>query len=82
LKPGDIGAHGNPKWHINKPFGFSWFPKEITPVPKAWTATTGNLVFFKQHTSGGHFAAVERPEVLLADIESFIKQVWPDAKNA
>ncbi|KAI0120959.1 Alpha/Beta hydrolase protein [Xylariales sp. AK1849] len=75
--PGSIGAHENPIWHINKPLGFSWFPKEIAPVPRAWAATTGDLVFWRQHEKGGHFAAVENPEVLLDDFEQFVAQVWP-----
>ena len=74
--PGNIGAHENPIWHINKPFGYSWFPKEIAPIPRSWAATTGNLVFFRQHTKGGHFAALERPEVLKDDLVAFIEQVW------
>lgn len=52
--PGNIGAHENPVWHIYKPFGFSWFPKEIAPIPKAWAATTGTLKFFRQHTKVSH----------------------------
>jgi microsomal epoxide hydrolase len=79
--PGNIGAHENPKWHINKPFGFSWFPKEIAPIPRSWAATTGDLVFFRQHRSGGHFAAVERPAVLLKDFEEFVSQVWLVARK-
>jgi microsomal epoxide hydrolase len=79
--PGNIGAHENPKWHINKPFGFSWFPKEIAPIPRSWAATTGDLVFFRQHRSGGHFAAVERPAALLKDFEEFVAQVWPEARK-
>lgn len=43
-------GHDNPDWYINKPFGYSWFPKEITPVPRAWAATTGDLVFYRQHS--------------------------------
>ncbi|KAF2234685.1 alpha/beta-hydrolase [Viridothelium virens] len=74
--PGNIGAHENPTWHINKPLGFSWFPKEIAPVPRNWIATTGDLVFFRQHQRGGHFAAIEHPEVLLKDFEDFLRQVW------
>ncbi|KAF5707164.1 epoxide hydrolase [Fusarium mundagurra] len=68
--PGNIGAHENPVWHIDKPLGMSWFPKEI-----AWTATTGGLVLFKKHDKGGHFAAMEHPDVLLADLEEFIQIV-------
>jgi microsomal epoxide hydrolase len=75
--PGNIGAHENPEWHIRKPLGFSWFPKEIAPVPKAWVEATGNLVWFRQHDRGGHFAALERPEVLWGDFEEFVEQVWP-----
>jgi microsomal epoxide hydrolase len=71
-----IGAHENPAWHINKPLGFSWFPKELAPIPKSWLETTGQLVFHRQHDHGGHFAAMEKPEVLLADIEAFISEVW------
>ncbi|KAK3643090.1 hypothetical protein LTR56_010464 [Elasticomyces elasticus] len=78
--PGTIGAHENPAWHINKPLGFSWFPKEIAPVPKAWIKTTGDLVWFRQHDKGGHFAALEMPEVLLQDLEDFVGEVWPKVK--
>lgn len=64
------------KHYISKPFGYSWFPREIAPIPKSWVATTGNLVWHRQHTKGGHFAALERPNELLEDIESFVNQVW------
>lgn len=35
--------------YIQKPLGFSYFPNEIIPAPKAWVSTTGNLVFWRQH---------------------------------
>ncbi|MCJ1456584.1 hypothetical protein MMC28_006946 [Mycoblastus sanguinarius] len=47
--PGNIGAHENPQWYVKKPLGFSWFPKEIAPIPQAWVATTGNLEFYREH---------------------------------
>ncbi|XHG09607.1 hypothetical protein AWENTII_012654 [Aspergillus wentii] len=65
------------RWYINKPFGFSYFPMELLPVPKSWVDTTGNLVFWKQHEKGGHFAALERPGQMKADISEFVNQVWP-----
>ncbi|KAH6690240.1 epoxide hydrolase [Leptodontidium sp. MPI-SDFR-AT-0119] len=58
------------------PFGFSNFPKELIPVPQSWAETEGNLVFYREHKKGGHFAALEQPKVLLGDIEDFIAQVW------
>ncbi|KAI4854547.1 alpha/beta-hydrolase [Aureobasidium sp. EXF-8845] len=64
------------KYYVDKPLGYSWFPKEIAPIPKAWVSTTGNLVWYRQHTQGGHFAALERPKDLFKDIEDFIEQTW------
>ena len=68
--------HSDPAFYCHKPFGYSFFPKEIYPVPKEWVGTTGNLVFFKQHDVGGHFAALEQPEALAADVEEFLAMVW------
>lgn len=67
--------HGDPKYHIRKPMGYSWFPKELAPMPVAWVATTANLVWSRRHVSGGHFAAMECPEVLLGDIEAFVEEL-------
>jgi hypothetical protein len=48
--PGGVLSHGNPKYANNKPVAYSWFPKEIVPVPREWVLKQGhNLVFFKQH---------------------------------
>ena len=69
--------HSDPQLFCRKPFGYSWNPGEIAPIPKSWAVTTGNLVWFKRHTRGGHFAAVEQPETMTDDIEEFLGQVWP-----
>ncbi|XBQ88350.1 hypothetical protein V6000_003977 [Aspergillus fumigatus] len=50
---------------------------ELYPAPRSWVATTGNLIFFRDHQKGGHFAALERPQVLKADLTGFIEQIWP-----
>ncbi|QRW15236.1 epoxide hydrolase [Ceratobasidium sp. AG-Ba] len=62
------------KWSPT-PFGFSSFPKEIIPVPPEWAALRQNLVYSKQHTRGGHFAAWEVPELLADDIRNFAQIV-------
>ncbi|KEF61248.1 uncharacterized protein A1O9_02813 [Exophiala aquamarina CBS 119918] len=72
----DAEKHASPRWHIgdNKPFGFSWFRLELSPMPKAWVERTGdNLLFYRQHDQGGHFAALELPKLLWADVEEFLK---------
>ncbi|KAJ7645429.1 Alpha/Beta hydrolase protein [Mycena polygramma] len=78
VDPSHVGVSNNPNWHIKKPFGFSAFAKEILPSPRAWIETTGKLVFYCEHDKGGHFAALERPETLLRDVEDFVSQVWAD----
>ncbi|KAL1988595.1 hypothetical protein VTN96DRAFT_8990 [Rasamsonia emersonii] len=74
--PGTVSAHEKPQWYIHKPFGYSWFPKELAPIPRSWAATTGNLVFYREHTQGGHFAAMEQPSTLKKDVCDFIAKVW------
>jgi microsomal epoxide hydrolase len=65
--------HGHPDYYVKKPCGFSWFPYELAPIPVAWAKTTGDLIWFKRHDSGGHFAAMEKPNELVEDMEEFIK---------
>ncbi|KAF5252796.1 hypothetical protein FANTH_2120 [Fusarium anthophilum] len=72
------GAHDHPKWKISKPLGYSWFPFELAPIPVSWVKTTGNLVFWRDHERGGHFAAMERPEDLLKDFGEFVEQISKD----
>lgn len=67
--------HDSPELHVRKPFGYSVFPKELVPVPRSWAATTGDLSWFQQHGSGGHFAALEKPRELLSDIEDFLRSI-------
>ena len=67
-------SHASPEYHVHAPkkLGFSYFPFEVAPTPRAWIGTTGNLVFWRVHDRGGHFAALEQPGVLLADLEEFV----------
>ncbi|KAI4723143.1 alpha/beta-hydrolase [Aureobasidium sp. EXF-10727] len=59
-----------------KPQGYSYFPFEISPTPVSWVKETGNFVHVASHDKGGHFAAMERPEDLWADVEGFVKEAW------
>lgn len=68
--------HNDPRLFIKKPMGYSYFPEELAPIPKAWMEKSGNLVWYRQHTEGGHFAALERPKLFTQDMEDFIKEVW------
>jgi len=68
--------HGTPSLYINKPLGYSYFPKDVYPVPVSWVATSGKLCWTNIHAKGGHFAAFEQPNAMKEDLESFVAQVW------
>jgi microsomal epoxide hydrolase len=52
MVPGWIPFHEDPKLFNQKPMAYSWFPKEIMPVPRAFVDAQGlNLVHYKQHAS-------------------------------
>ena len=48
--------------------GYTHFPRDIHVLPSTWCRTVGNCVFEKEHESGGHFAAWERPEDIVSDV--------------
>ncbi|OSX56462.1 hypothetical protein POSPLADRAFT_1062619 [Postia placenta MAD-698-R-SB12] len=59
------------------PFGLSFFPKELTIVPKLWTRTLGNVVFEADHEKGGHFGAHERPDDIASDLRKMFGKGGP-----
>lgn len=64
---------------ISKPMGYSSFAHELAKTPRAWVDLEGNVVFYRYHEKGGHFAALEQPEVLLADFEEFVVIAWKES---
>ncbi|OPB44494.1 hypothetical protein A0O28_0028130 [Trichoderma guizhouense] len=72
-----INGHQYSFASFKQPFGYSWFLRELVPGPKKIVEKKGNLVFYRQHEKGGHFAALERPVEFLQDVEDFIAVAWP-----
>ncbi|KAI5778767.1 hypothetical protein EDC01DRAFT_622398 [Geopyxis carbonaria] len=64
---------------IEKPWGFSWFPRDIVVFPESWIEGVGGCLYFRHHESGGHFAALEKPVELATDLAAFIRNL--DAKE-
>ncbi|EEB90663.1 hypothetical protein MPER_11099 [Moniliophthora perniciosa FA553] len=57
-----------PKQKPTIPMGASYFPKELRRAPRPWNMNVGNLKFESEHSSGGHFAAHEKPSELVDDL--------------
>ena len=54
------------------PCGFAFFPWDLfPPPPQSWVERAYNVVHRSDMESGGHFAAMERPDELVADMRKF-----------
>jgi pimeloyl-ACP methyl ester carboxylesterase len=54
---------------VTVPVVVSVFPEEFYQVPQNWAEKAyPNMVYYKKHNKGGHFAAWEQPELLVNDI--------------
>ena len=58
------------------PLGLSYFPKDVIVLPSSWGRTLGPVVFEKRHVEGGHFAAYEKPDLLVLDVRDLVKKRW------
>jgi pimeloyl-ACP methyl ester carboxylesterase len=71
-KPRDL-AFFAPK-NVAIPVAVSAFPDDIDAPSKNWVEKAyPNLLFYKKHDKGGHFAAWEQPEALVADLRAAFK---------
>jgi epoxide hydrolase len=59
------------------PLGFALFPKEINVPPRAWVERSlgSPLMHWTEMPRGGHFAALEVPDLLVTDVRVFFQKV-------
>jgi pimeloyl-ACP methyl ester carboxylesterase len=56
------------------PTGVSLFPHDIARPVREWAASRyPDIRLWREHDAGGHFAAMEQPERLVADIRDFFR---------
>jgi len=60
---------------IEVPTACADFPKEIIWSPRAHVATRYNIVRWTEMPRGGHFAALEQPQLLVDDVRAFFREV-------
>jgi microsomal epoxide hydrolase len=59
---------------IMVPTGYAEFPGEILHPPRSLAERTyGNICRWTKMTKGGHFAALEQPELLAKEIREFFR---------
>jgi pimeloyl-ACP methyl ester carboxylesterase len=59
---------------LEVPLGYARFPKEIRRPPRAWLeAANPTLRHWTSMPRGGHFAALEAPDLLVDDVRTFFR---------
>ena len=71
-KAGGFVAKGR---RVEVPTGAAIFPKEIIRPPRRWAERSYNITRWTEMPSGGHFAALEEPTLLVDDVRSFFASV-------
>ena len=56
------------------PTGVAVFPHEIAPPIRRFAERANNIVHWSEFDRGGHFAAMEQPDLLVADIREFFRR--------
>lgn len=61
---------------VEVPTGVAAFPDPVfIPPPRSYAEKTYNVVRWTEMKKGGHFAAMEEPELLLAELRGFIANI-------
>lgn len=56
------------------PTGVAVFPREIAPPVRRFAERLNNIVHWSEFDRGGHFAAMEEPDLLVGDIRAFFRR--------
>lgn len=63
----------NPPGFIRVPTGAAVFPAEIFITPRAWAEAAYDIRHWTMMPEGGHFAALEQPQLYLDDLRNFFR---------
>ena len=60
---------------VTVPTGVARYPKEVLRFPRAWVERHYNVTRWVDMPRGGHFAAMEQPELFVDDLRNFFRTV-------
>ena len=58
---------------VEVPTGFAVFPRNVTLAPRRWVEARYNVTRWTEMPRGGHFAALEEPELFINDLRAFFQ---------
>jgi microsomal epoxide hydrolase len=62
-------------FRVEVPTGCAIFPREMIRPPRSWAEKLYNVARWTPMPAGGHFAAMEEPELLVEDVRAFFRAV-------
>jgi pimeloyl-ACP methyl ester carboxylesterase len=71
----ELGGLFRPFHKIHVPTAVAVFPRELLPArsPRSWAERQYDIHRWTEMPRGGHFAAMEQPDLLLADVQTFFR---------
>jgi pimeloyl-ACP methyl ester carboxylesterase len=60
---------------VEVPTGVARYPKEILRWPRSWVERQYNVVRWAEMDRGGHFPAMEQPDLFVEDLRTFLRSV-------
>ena len=69
------GARPEAPKYVGVPTGIARYPKEVFRFPRAWVERHYNVTHWAIMPRGGHFAAMEQPELFSEDLRRFFQPV-------
>jgi epoxide hydrolase len=69
------GRFGPGSERVEVPTGCAVFPRELFRPPRSWAEHSFNVVHWTEMPRGGHFAAMEEPELLIDDVRAFFREL-------
>lgn len=70
-----VGRDARPPEYVAVPTGVARYPKEILRFPRGWVERRYNVTHWTEMPRGGHFAAMEQPELFVDDVRTFFRTV-------
>jgi microsomal epoxide hydrolase len=61
----------SPAPRVEVPTGCAIFPRDVRRVPRPWAERLYNIQRWAEMPSGGHFAGLEEPELLVSELRAF-----------
>jgi len=68
-----VGSGEAPPQYVGVPTGVARYPKEVLRFPRSWVERRYNVTHWAVMPRGGHFAAMEQPELFTEDLRNFFR---------